>query len=135
MEKIKEFFKQFYANKKLFWSVVGGAAALLVILGVVLALVLGGNDALTNCTITVKTEGGMALEGVAVSVYADEAKTEMVTYAKTDAEGKISVEEIPAGSIAVVEGLAAGEWDLTLFTCTADGSSRFVVRCERNQNK
>ncbi|MBE6560506.1 MAG: sortase [Ruminococcaceae bacterium] len=56
----------------------------------------------------------------------------------TDTEGNlfsytVSYTEIVGSSD--VEGLAAGEWDLTLFTCTADGSSRFVVRCERNQNK
>ncbi len=30
-----------------------------------------------------------------------------------------------------VEGLTSGEWDLSLFTCTVDGVSRVVVRCER----
>ena len=30
-----------------------------------------------------------------------------------------------------VEELAAGEWDLTLFTCTAGGKQRFVLRCKR----
>lgn len=28
-----------------------------------------------------------------------------------------------------VEGMEAGEWDLTLFTCTTDGQSRVTVRC------
>lgn len=30
-----------------------------------------------------------------------------------------------------VEEMTSGEWDLTLFTCTYDGRSRFTVRCER----
>jgi len=33
-----------------------------------------------------------------------------------------------------VEGLTSGEWDMTLFTCTIDGASRVVVRCERTEN-
>lgn len=30
-----------------------------------------------------------------------------------------------------VEGMEAGEWDLTLFTCTLDSQRRVVVRCSR----
>ena len=30
-----------------------------------------------------------------------------------------------------VEGLTSGEWDMTLFTCTIEKTSRVVVRCER----
>lgn len=30
-----------------------------------------------------------------------------------------------------VEGMEAGEWDLTLFTCTTDSQSRVTVRCMR----
>lgn len=33
-----------------------------------------------------------------------------------------------------VEGLMEGEWDLILFTCTASGSARIVVRCERTED-
>ncbi len=29
------------------------------------------------------------------------------------------------------DSMLAGEWDLTLFTCTPNGQSRFTVRCER----
>jgi len=29
-----------------------------------------------------------------------------------------------------VEEMTAGEWDLTLFTCTLGGRSRVTVRCE-----
>jgi len=30
-----------------------------------------------------------------------------------------------------LESLKAGDWDLTLFTCTAGGSARILIRCER----
>ena len=30
-----------------------------------------------------------------------------------------------------VEGMLAGDWDLTLFTCTMDGTQRVTVRCVR----
>lgn len=113
MEKIKEFFKNFYSNKKLFWGVVGGAAALLVILGVVLALVLGGSGAtggqLTGCTVTVKTEAGMPLKDIGVYVYTDATKEEMVSFAKTDEKGVATITEaVPAGSVAVLDGVTAG---------------------------
>ena len=32
-----------------------------------------------------------------------------------------------------VEEMEAGEWDLTLFTCTPDSRSRVTVRCVRTQ--
>lgn len=40
----------------------------------------------------------------------------------------VSVETINGTDL---EGLMEGEWDLILFTCTASGSARIVVRCER----
>lgn len=33
-----------------------------------------------------------------------------------------------------LEGLKAGDWDLTLFTCTAGGSGRILIRCERTDH-
>lgn len=32
-----------------------------------------------------------------------------------------------------VEEMRAGEWDLTLFTCTYDGRARVTVRCIRTE--
>ena len=37
-----------------------------------------------------------------------------------------SVEVLPANA---VEEMTAGEYDLSLFTCTYDGQQRFTVRC------
>lgn len=53
--------------------------------------------------------------------------------AVTDMDGNefsyqvVELEELPGNAI---EDMAAGEWDLTLFTCTYGGRSRVTVRCE-----
>lgn len=54
----------------------------------------------------------------------------------TDIDGNIfsytvSYVEIVNGTD--IEGMTAGEWDMTLFTCTVDGKCRVVVRCERDE--
>jgi len=41
-------------------------------------------------TVSLKTKGGMAMEGIDVYVYADSAMTDMVQYGKTDAKGSVS---------------------------------------------
>lgn len=51
----------------------------------------------------------------------------------TDADGNVfcytvSAAEILAGT--AVEEMEAGEWDLSLFTCTKGGRTRFVLRCD-----
>lgn len=38
------------------------------------------------------------------------------------------MEQLPA---TAVEEMVAGDWDLTLFTCTMSGKARVTVRCER----
>ena len=53
-------------------------------------------------SITIKSAGGMALEGVEVYVYADETKTDMKGFTETDAEGKASVELAKGGDYAIV---------------------------------
>ena len=40
------------------------------------------------------------------------------------------VEELPGSAL---EEMAAGDWDLTLFTCTISRTSRITIRCERLQ--
>lgn len=54
----------------------------------------------------------------------------------TDAEGgcvtyAVTQTERLAGS--AVEQMASGDWDLTLFTCTAGGQERVTVRCDRTE--
>ena len=61
---------------------------------------------------------------------------EKVTF--TDAAGNEFVYEvvsIETVSGTDVDGLTSGEWDMTLFTCTVDGASRVVVRCERTDKE
>ena len=33
-----------------------------------------------------------------------------------------------------VEGMEAGDWDLTLFTCTVGGQTRVTIRFEREED-
>lgn len=52
----------------------------------------------------------------------------------TDVEGNVyryRVAEIDTLAGTAVEEMKAGDWDLTLFTCTLGGASRVTVRCER----
>lgn len=51
----------------------------------------------------------------------------------TDMDGNIFVYEVAQLETLIptaVEEMTAGEWDLTLFTCTIGGSYRVTVRCE-----
>lgn len=41
----------------------------------------------------------------------------------------VSMKEVIDGNNS--ERMLAGEWDLTLFTCTVDGSNRITIRCKR----
>ena len=55
----------------------------------------------------------------------------------TDVEGnefQYKVAEIETLSPYATEEMAAGDWDLTLFTCTVGGQSRVVVRCEETEH-
>lgn len=52
----------------------------------------------------------------------------------TDAEGRVfsyTVSEQELLGPMELEALEAGDWDLTLFTCTIGGKHRVCVRCER----
>ena len=40
------------------------------------------------------------------------------------------VEELDSTAI---EEMVTGDWDLTLFTCTLSGQTRFTVRCIRSE--
>lgn len=51
----------------------------------------------------------------------------------TDVDGNVffyKVAAIETMAPTAVEEMEAGEWDLTLFTCTIGGSTRVTVRCE-----
>ena len=52
----------------------------------------------------------------------------------TDAEGRVFSYAVSAQELLgpmELEALEAGDWDLTLFTCTIGGKHRVCVRCER----
>ncbi len=52
----------------------------------------------------------------------------------TDAEGAVyhyQVVELETLEGTAVEEMEAGDWDLTLFTCTRGGAARVTVRCQR----
>lgn len=58
-----------------------------------------------------------------------------VTFTDVDGnEFQYKVVEIETISSYGIEEMTSGEWDLTLFTCTASGQSRVTVRCERVEN-
>lgn len=46
---------------------------------------------LTDCTITVQSEGGTPMENIGVSVYADTAKSDLLDFARTNADGTVSI--------------------------------------------
>ncbi len=63
----------------------------------------------TAYVIEVKTEGGMSLSGVDVYIYEDDTLTEMVAFAKTDAEGKMSFTDVESETyVAVLQGVNDG---------------------------
>ena len=52
----------------------------------------------------------------------------------TDMDGKVTYYEVIAVDVleaTAVEDMVAGEFDLTLFTCTYGGQSRVTLRCDR----
>lgn len=54
----------------------------------------------------------------------------------TDMDGEIIYYEVVAMDVlssTAVEEMKAGEFDLTLFTCTYSGESRITIRCDRAQ--
>ena len=115
MDKFMEKIKKFFSNKLYLGLTIG--AAVLLVAGIVLAVVLTGNSGntntpvatLTDCKVEVKSEGGKALENVGVYVYKDAAKTDMLTYVKTDANGIAAIDvDVVAGSVAVLDKLPAG---------------------------
>lgn len=54
----------------------------------------------------------------------------------TDADGNVffyAVQEAEQLSPTPAAAMLAGDWDLSLFTCTLDGQSRYTVRCARTE--
>jgi len=98
------------------WLIIGisAGAALLILLGC-LFLLPGGKTPTggqvtpgDTVTVTVKNRADTPLENVQVYIYEDKSLAELVTFAKTDAEGKMSFATGNSGAVAVLKGLAAG---------------------------
>ncbi len=69
----------------------------------------GASGDKTEYAVTVKTKGGMALEGIDVYVYTDDSLGEMADYAKTDSDGKVSFKLAKSDKYAIVlSGVAKG---------------------------
>ncbi len=54
----------------------------------------------------------------------------------TECDGTVWSYQVAQAEILAADGidaLYAGDWPLTLFTCTADGEERLAVRCERRE--
>ena len=111
MEEIKRLFSKNIRNRKMLWIIVSVAVVLIAAAAVVIALFVNANSTprFSDCTITVKSEGGIALEGIGVSVYTDASKEKLVGQEKTDANGTVHFgQSVPIGSIAVLEDVPAG---------------------------
>ena len=55
----------------------------------------------------------------------------------TDAEDNLVVYQVDSTEVlepTAIEQMESGDWDLTLFTCTNNGSARFAVRCSRAED-
>lgn len=62
-----------------------------------------------NYSVSVKTAGGMKLEGVTVYIYRDEAKTDMVEFGETDKDGKASFKLPKDGTYYIgLDGIGKG---------------------------
>ncbi|MBQ7416409.1 MAG: redoxin domain-containing protein [Oscillospiraceae bacterium] len=60
-------------------------------------------------SVTVKSAGGMKMEGVTVYIFRDEAKTDMVDYGETDKNGKASFDLAKGGTYYIgLDGLPKG---------------------------
>ncbi len=59
-------------------------------------------DGPATYVVQIQTEGGMAMKDIGIYVYEDETLSEMVTFAKTDKEGKIQFEAPASDGYAVV---------------------------------
>lgn len=64
---------------------------------------------LTDCSVTIQTEGGVKLVGIGVSVYTDQDKSELVDFVRTDDNGvaKFNV-AIPSGSCVFLTDVPDG---------------------------
>jgi thiol-disulfide isomerase/thioredoxin len=95
-------------------------------------------------TVVVKNENGLALEGIRVAVYADSEKTELMTFANTNAEGKVSftaalggtyyvsLDKVPSGyTVSDVYTVTAVNTEISLATEISDNTDLTGVKYEK----
>jgi len=59
---------------------------------------------------------------------------EKVIFTDTDGnEFRYAVSDVEILNPTALEDMTSGDWDLTLFTCTTGGQTRFTLRCERTE--
>lgn len=64
---------------------------------------------LSGCTVTIKSDGGLALANIGVSVYADKDKTELVDFIRTNADGVAALSPaVPSGSFIFLTDVPDG---------------------------
>ena len=90
------------------------AAALLMMTA---ATGCGGNNegkpepavVLSDCIVKVQTEGGLPLANVGVTIYADNSKTDLIDFVRTDSDGSAKLNsDIPSGSAIFLTEVAEG---------------------------
>lgn len=105
MDKLKEI----WSNQKWRWAIIGGAAGVLALAVLLIVLLAGGGEKLDGCTISVKSEIGVPMVDIGVYIYADEAKTDLLSVARTDENGTaVFSDAVPVGSLATLSGVADG---------------------------
>lgn len=70
-------------------------------------------------TVTVRSQGGMALSDMDVYVYADDTCKDLVSYGKTDGQGRVSLDLLPCDTYAIVlSGVPTGYFYEDTYTFT-----------------
>lgn len=76
-----------------------------------------------NYVVTVKTKGGMVMDGITAYVYGDEALTDLKEYGETDEKGKVSFNLPKNGTYYVaLEGVPKGYDQKPFYTFTGNAS-------------
>ena len=82
----------------------------------------GGNGAAVEHKVAVRTAGGMAMEGVAVSVYTDEALSNLQGYSQTNAEGVATI-SLPEGGTYYIS------LSISLYCTASRICISFIISC------
>ena len=117
-------------------TVLKRLTALLLCLMLVATMAIGCGDEenneepvmLTDCSVTVQTEGGVKLANVGVTIYTNKDKTELVDFVRTDENGvaKMNV-AIPSGSCVFLTDVPDAEGYVIHDYYTIDGKTSNLV--------